>query len=162
MLRRRAVSKASSSSSSARCLREFDRCAWRGFSAGICHQHNYTTKAALIIKRRRTEVRRALSSIYGGPDALDHESGFLYSGIMSSEISKYLARIGRKGGRSRSAAKLAAIRANLKRAHAARRKYKPCPRYKNRSHRFSRVTGWCACGYFKPACERVLRPGHRL
>jgi hypothetical protein len=82
-------------------------------------------------------------------DALDHESGFPYSEVVASEISKYLARIGRKGGRSRSAAKLAAVRANLKKAHIARRKYPPCPRYKNRSHRLSPV-GRCACGYLRP------------
>ena len=34
---------------------------------------------------------------------------------MASEISKYLARIGRKGGRSRSAAKLAAVVRTLRR-----------------------------------------------
>ena len=58
---------------------------------------------------------------------------------------------GRRGGRSKSAAKLAAVRANLKKAQAARRKYPPCPRYKNRSHRFSPATGRCPCGYSKPA-----------
>ena len=56
-----------------------------------------------------------------------------------------------RGGRSKSAAKLAAVRANLEKAHASLRKYPPCPRYKNRSHRFSPVTGRCPCGYVKPA-----------
>jgi hypothetical protein len=69
---------------------------------------------------------------------------------MSSEVTKYLSRIGRRGGRSRSKAKLAAVRANLKKAQSARRKYPRCPRYKNRSHRFSPMTGRCACGYVKP------------
>lgn len=68
---------------------------------------------------------------------------------MPSEVSKYLSRIGRRGGRSKSAAKLAAVRVNLKKAQAARRKYPRCPRYKNRSHRFSPTTERCACGYIK-------------
>jgi hypothetical protein len=40
-----------------------------------------------------------------------------------SEVTNRLSRIGRRGGRSKSAVKLAAIRANLKKAQAARRKY---------------------------------------
>jgi len=66
-------------------------------------------------------------------------------------VTKYLSRIGRRGGRSKSAVKLAAVRANLKKAQAARRKYPRCLRYTNRSHRFSPTTGRCACGYVKPA-----------
>ena len=46
---------------------------------------------------------------------------------MPSEVTKYLSRIGRRGGHSRSAAKLAAVRVNLKKAQAARRKYPPLP-----------------------------------
>jgi hypothetical protein len=69
---------------------------------------------------------------------------------MPSEVTKYLSRIGRRGGRSKSAAKLAAVRTNLEKAQEARRKYPLCPRYKNRSHRFSPVTGRCPCGYLKP------------
>jgi hypothetical protein len=44
-----------------------------------------------------------------------------------SEVTKYLSRIGRRGGRSKSAVRLAAIGANLKKAQAARRKYPRCP-----------------------------------
>jgi len=69
---------------------------------------------------------------------------------MPSEVTKYLSRIGRRGGRSKSKAKLAAVRANLEKAWDARRKYPPCPRYKNRSHRFSPTTQRCPCGYVKP------------
>jgi hypothetical protein len=69
---------------------------------------------------------------------------------MLSEVAKYLSRIGARGGRSKSIRKLAAVRANLVKARAAHRKYPPCPRYRNRSHRFSPVTGRCPCGYFKP------------
>ena len=64
---------------------------------------------------------------------------------MPSEVTRYLSRIGRRGGRSKSAAKLAAVRANLEKAQAARRKYTLCPHYKNRSHRFSPATGRCPC-----------------
>jgi hypothetical protein len=80
---------------------------------------------------------------------LTMKAAFFTLEAVDSEISKYLARIGRRGGRSRSKAKLAAVRANIKKAHDARRKYPPCPRYKNQSHRFSPATGRCACGYFK-------------
>jgi hypothetical protein len=69
---------------------------------------------------------------------------------VTSEVTKYLSLIGRQGRRSRSADKSAAISANLKKAQAARRKYPRCPRYKYRSHRFSRATGRCACGHIKP------------
>jgi hypothetical protein len=69
---------------------------------------------------------------------------------MLFEVTRYLSRNGRRGGRSKSAAKLAAVRANLRKAQAARRKYPLCPRYKNRSHRFSPVTGRCPCGYVEP------------
>ena len=55
-------------------------------------------------------------------------------------ITAYLSRIGKRGGKSRSKAKLRAVGQNLKQAQAARRKqrrYPPCPKYKNHAHRFS-------------------------
>jgi hypothetical protein len=69
---------------------------------------------------------------------------------MDELVTRYLARIGRKGGKSRSRVKIASSRANMELAHAARRKYPACDRYKNFSHRFSPKTGRCACGYVKP------------
>ena len=68
---------------------------------------------------------------------------------MDEAITAYLARIGRKGGKSRSKDKRVASRANLAIAREARRKYPNCPRYKNHSHRFAK-SGRCACGYQKP------------
>lgn len=67
-------------------------------------------------------------------------------------VSRYLAKIGRKGGliggRARSAAKTATSRANAN----VRRRYPPCPQgYKNKSHRFS--SGRCACGYVRQSKE---------
>lgn len=57
---------------------------------------------------------------------------------------------GRVGGRSRSAAKVAATRKNAAIARAARKRhYPPCPGYKNRSHRFS-PAGKC----YSPACRK--------
>ena len=56
---------------------------------------------------------------------------------------------GKVGGRSRSAAKVAATRKNAAIARATRtRRYPPCPGYKNRSHRFS-PAGKC----YSPACR---------
>ena len=42
--------------------------------------------------------------------------------MVSDELSKYFARIGSKGGRSVKARKLAAVRRNLRKANAARKK----------------------------------------
>ena len=68
---------------------------------------------------------------------------------MKKEIRRYLSNIGKRGGASKSPVKIAAVLGNLKAAHAAKRKYTPCDRYKNKSHRFSLKTGRCACGYTK-------------
>jgi len=72
---------------------------------------------------------------------------------MHEAVHDYLAKIGRKGGKiggqSTSRKKIRAIMANLEAAHEAKRKYTPCPRYKNHSHRFAK-SGRCACGYQKP------------
>jgi hypothetical protein len=111
---------------------------------------------ARCVKRRSPAPRGGRRSgkykakVAGETDRLDDQSGFLYVEFMASEVTKYLSRIGRRGGLSKSFAKLAAVRANLKRAQAARRKYPRCPRYKNRSHRFSPTTKRCPCGYAKP------------
>ena len=40
---------------------------------------------------------------------------------MGNSVKQYLAKIGQKGGRSRSRRKLQAIRANLKKARAAKK-----------------------------------------
>jgi hypothetical protein len=74
---------------------------------------------------------------------------------MLEEVSKYLAKIGRRGGKigglSTSRAKVKAARTNIELAHDAKRKYPPCPNYNNKSHRFSKATGICyGCGYRKP------------
>jgi hypothetical protein len=63
-------------------------------------------------------------------------------------VATYLAKIGRKGGKSRSKQKIAASRANMALAREARRKYPNCPRYSNHSHRFNPNTDKCyGCGY---------------
>jgi hypothetical protein len=65
------------------------------------------------------------------------------------DVAKYFQKLGRKGGRVVSTKKIEAARANLATAHAARRKYPPCPRYSNNhSHRFAK-SGKCACGFQK-------------
>jgi hypothetical protein len=70
---------------------------------------------------------------------------------MDDLIKKYLSKIGRKGGQSRSEAKVEAVKANALKAAAARRLYKPCPCYNNHSHRFNPKTDKCyGCGYRKP------------
>jgi hypothetical protein len=79
----------------------------------------------------------------------DIASRLLYSRVMDKAVRQYLARIGRKGGKSRSEEKLSASRANMAIAREARRKYPNCPRYKNHSHRFAK-SGRCACGYQRP------------
>jgi hypothetical protein len=69
--------------------------------------------------------------------------------VKRADVAKYFQKLGRKGGRVVSDAKIEAARANLEMAHAARRKYPPCPRYKNNhSHRFAK-SGKCACGFKK-------------
>jgi hypothetical protein len=77
-------------------------------------------------------------------------SRLCYALGMDEAVTKYLSRIGRKGGRSKSKVKSDSSRENVKIALAARKKYTPCPRYKNHSHRFSPKTGRCACSYVKP------------
>jgi hypothetical protein len=75
--------------------------------------------------------------------------------MLIKEVRKYLSKLGKKGGASTSPAKLAASRANMALAHQAKRKYPPCNRYKNKSHRFGAKKGTtCACGFVKPAEER--------
>lgn len=70
------------------------------------------------------------------------------------QVKAFLKRIGAKGGASRSVAKVKAGRTNIVIAQKARRKYPPCPNYKNGSHRFSPKTGKCyGCGY-----KRALPP----
>jgi hypothetical protein len=70
---------------------------------------------------------------------------------MDEAVAKYLARIGRKGGKSTSKEKREASQANMAIAREARRKYPNCPKYKNHSHRFSEKTNKCyGCGYKRP------------
>jgi hypothetical protein len=67
---------------------------------------------------------------------------------MDEAVRKYLSKLGKQGGKSRSAEKIEAVRANLEIAQEARRKYPRCPAYKNHSHRFSEKTNKCyGCGY---------------
>ena len=67
---------------------------------------------------------------------------------MDEAVRKYLSKLGKKGGKSRSEEKVEASRANMAIAREARRKYPNCPKYKNHSHRFSEKTGKCyGCGY---------------
>jgi hypothetical protein len=68
---------------------------------------------------------------------------------MDEAVKAYLSKIGMKGGKSRTRAKIVASRQNMAIAREARRKYPNCPRYKNHSHRFAK-SGRCACGYHKP------------
>jgi hypothetical protein len=70
---------------------------------------------------------------------------------MDKAIRRYLKRLGKKGGASKSEAKVEAARENLALAHEARRKYTRCKRYG--SHRFSPVTGRCPCGEYKPGMK---------
>jgi hypothetical protein len=49
------------------------------------------------------------------------------------ELAKCFQKLGRKNGRVVSDAKIEAARANLEMAHAARRKYPPCPRLQKQS-----------------------------
>src|SRR5216684_8599673 len=57
---------------------------------------------------------------------------------------------GKVGGKSRSETKVAAAQKNAAKARAARkRKYPPCPGYKNHSHRFDR-SGRC----YSPRCRQ--------
>jgi hypothetical protein len=68
--------------------------------------------------------------------------------------------MGRKGGRSRSDAKIAAARINAK-LGGRPRKYPPCALY--RSHRWNTRTGRCPCGEQRPVqpaleCQQILDP----
>jgi hypothetical protein len=67
---------------------------------------------------------------------------------MEAAVKAYLAKIGKKGGKSKTKRKSESSRANIAIALEARRKYPRCPAYKNHSHRFSEKTGKCyGCGY---------------
>jgi len=67
------------------------------------------------------------------------------------DISGAAAILGRKGGRSRSKAKVEASRENGE-LGGRPRKYPACPKYKgNKSHRFNPNTNKCyGCGYKRP------------
>lgn len=68
---------------------------------------------------------------------------------MNVEHKLYLAEIGSKGGSSTSKRKQKAARKNAAKARAARkRRYPPCPGYKNTAHRF-RPDGRC----YNPECR---------
>ena len=86
---------------------------------------------------------------------VDITNRLLHSRNMLKDVRRYLSRLGKKGGASKSREKIAASRRNMILAHKAKRKYPPCPRYKNRSHRFAAKKGTtCACGDVKPREKR--------
>ena len=66
---------------------------------------------------------------------------------MSMNASQAARFLGRIGGSAKSKAKAKAVRENGK-LGGRPRKYPACPRYDNKSHRFT--NGRCACGYQKP------------
>ena len=61
-------------------------------------------------------------------------------------LQKAARAMGKVGGSRKSDAKAAAVRENGK-LGGRPRQFDPCPRYKNRAHRFSPKTGRCPCGY---------------
>ena len=78
--------------------------------------------------------------------------------IVMVEHKTYLSKIGIRGGKSRSKAKVAASRLNAKKARSARvRKYPPCPTYNNGSHRFNKE-GRC----HSPECRAALPDVRRI
>jgi len=69
--------------------------------------------------------------------------------MLVMEHTEYLSKIGMRGGKSRSRAKVKAAKKNVAKARAARkRKYPRCPKYKNGSHRFA-PDGRC----YSPECR---------
>jgi hypothetical protein len=63
--------------------------------------------------------------------------------------SQAAAFLGRLGGTVTSKAKTKAVRENGK-LGGRPRTHPVCKNYDDRSHRFSKKTGRCACGYEKP------------
>ncbi len=89
------------------------------------------------------------------------KAAFFTLEIVVSEISRYLARIGRKGGRSRSPAKLAAVKANLKRAISLDASTRLAPATRTEAIGFRRLQDGVLVGILGAVCEAMLRAGQR-
>lgn len=101
------------------------------------------------------DLAQLRASIYAGKHWHSRSEKWKYrANECEEEIKRRPYRIGGKkggklGGKSRSEAKVAAAQKNAAKARAARkRKYLPCPGYKNHSHRFDR-SGRC----YSPRCR---------